>query len=124
LLSLEQAKEIMRYDFWRREAQAWGELKEILGHFATPDDKARYTRRTTEILNEIAKQARELLNAARETERIAAMFECEAFAEFFDKVLTHWDEIRSAKGYVKASLKNMERCSATGLPLRLRIGYD
>jgi hypothetical protein len=107
LLSLEQAREIMRYDFWQREAQAWGDLKEMLGQFATPGDKARYTRRTTEILNEIAKQGRELLNAARETERIIAMFESEAFAEFFDKVLTHWDEIRSAKGYVRASLTNL-----------------
>jgi hypothetical protein len=46
LFSSEQAKEIMRYVFWRREAQAWGELKEKLGHFPSPSDKARYTRRT------------------------------------------------------------------------------
>jgi predicted Zn-dependent protease len=97
----------MRYDFWRREAQAWGKLKEMLGHFATPGDKARYMRRTTEILDEIARQAHERLNATQERERIAALYRNEAFAEFFDKILTHWDEIRSVKGYVVASLKNM-----------------
>ena len=109
LLSLEQAKEIMRYDYWRREAQAWGELKERLGHFTVTGDKAHYARRTNEILDEIAHQIQELLNNEQESDRVAAMLDSEAFAEFFDRVLTHWDEIRSAKGYVKASLKNFER---------------
>jgi hypothetical protein len=109
LFSSEQAKEIMRYDFWLREALAWGKLKEKLGHFTTTDEKSRYARRTAEILDEIAKQARELLNAAQETERVGAMFESDAFTEFFDRVLTHWDEIRSAKGYVNTSLKNLLR---------------
>ncbi len=93
--------------YWRQEAQAWGELKERLGHFAVAGDKARYARRTNEILDEIAKQARELLNAGQESKRVTALFDSEAFADFFDKVLTHWDEIRSAKGYVRASLKNI-----------------
>ena len=109
LLSLEQAKEIMRYDYWRREAQAWGELKERLGHFTVTGDKAHYARRTNEILDEIAHQIQELLNNEQESDRVAAMLDSEAFAEFFDMVLTHWDEIRSAKGYVKASLRNLER---------------
>ena len=104
----EQAKEIMRYDYWRREALAWGKLKELLGHFSAPGDKARYERRTAEILDEIARQVRELLNNAQEPKRVSAMLESEAFADFFDRVLTHWDEIRSVKGYVKASLKNLE----------------
>ncbi len=109
LLSLEQAKEIMRYDYWRREAQAWGELKERLGHFTVTGDKAHYARRTNEILDEIAHQIQELLNNEQESDRVAAMLDSEAFAEFFDRVLTHWDEIRSAKSYVKASLRNLER---------------
>ncbi len=74
LFSLEQAKAIMRYDFWRREVQAWGKLKERLGHFAVSGDKARYERRTTEILDEIARQVRELLNSAQEPEHAAACF--------------------------------------------------
>jgi hypothetical protein len=111
LFSSEQAKEIMRYEFSRREAQAWGELKEKLGHFPSPSDKARYTQRTLEILDEIARQAHALLNSAQEPEHIAALCKSQAFADFFDKILTHRDEIRSAKGYVRAALENMRNHS-------------
>ncbi len=97
----------MRYDYWRREAQAWGKLKALLGHFSAPGDKARYERRIAEILDEIARQVRELSNGELGSERVASTLDSEAFAEYFDRVLTHWDEIRSAKGYVKASLRNM-----------------
>jgi hypothetical protein len=97
----------MRYVFLRREAKAWGELKEKLGQFPSPSDRARYTRRTAEILDEIARQARALLNSAQEPERVATMFESKRFAESFDKILAHWDEIRSAKGYVREALENM-----------------
>ncbi len=107
LFSLEQAREIMRFDYWRRETLAWGKLKERLGHFVAPGDKARYERRTAEILNEIARRVRELLNSAQTPEHVAAMLDSEAFADFFDMVLTHWDEIRSTKGYVSASLENL-----------------
>ena len=84
-------------------------MKALLGHFSAPGDKARYERRTGEILNAIARQVHERLKSTQGPERVAAMLDSEAFAEFFDRVLTHWDEIRSAKGYVKASLKNLER---------------
>jgi predicted DNA-binding transcriptional regulator len=108
LFSLEQAKEIMRYDYWRSEAFAWGDLKDTLGHFATPADKSRYIRRVSEIMAELAKQARYLDNP----ECVAAAFESEAFAAFFENVLIHWDEIRSVKGYVRASLKIMFAANA------------
>ncbi len=62
-----------------------------------------------DILHEITEQIRELLNSAQEPERVAAMFDSEAFAEFFDRVLAHWDEIRSVKGYVRASLRNLQK---------------
>ncbi len=97
----------MRYDFWQRETVAWGKLKEKLCHFAALGDKDRYERRTAEILDEISRQGHELLNNAQEPERVSAMLDSEAFAEFFDRVLTHWDEIRSVKGYVRASLNNV-----------------
>lgn len=107
LLSLAQVKAIMRYDDLRCEALTWGELKEKLGHFAAQADKARYMRRIVEILDEIAKQARDMLNAAQEPQRVAAVLESKVFTTFFDEVLNRWDEIRSAKGYVGAALKNM-----------------
>ncbi len=107
--SLEQTKEIIRFEFWLREAEAWGKLKELLGHFTATGYKARYERRTNEVLDEIARQVRELLNSTQKPERVAAMLDSEAFAEFFDRVLTHWDEIRSTQGYVNASLENMRK---------------
>jgi hypothetical protein len=107
LFSLEQAKNIMRYDYWRSEALSWGELKEQLGHFPDLGNRARYERKIIEIIDEIARQIRYMPMTAQEAESISAIFESEAFTIFFDNVLTRWDEIRSAKGYVKASLKNV-----------------
>jgi hypothetical protein len=109
LLSLEQAKEMMRYEYWRSEALAWGELQDMLGHFPIHKDRARYIRKLTEILDEIARQARKLPCDSQSSEQTATIFESEAFAIFFDNVLTHWDEIRSAKGYVGASLHNLQK---------------
>ena len=107
LLSLEQAKEIIRYDDLRCDALAWGELKAKLGHFATRKDKARYMRKIIEILDETARQAQKNLNAAHDSQRVAAVLGSEAFTAFFGEILDRWDEIRSAKGYVGAALKNM-----------------
>jgi hypothetical protein len=107
LFSLEQAKEIMHYDYWRSESLSWGELKAHLGHFPDLGDKARYERKIIEILDEIARHARYMPGATQEPESVSAVFESETFTIFFDNVLTHWDEIRSVKGYVKASLKNV-----------------
>jgi hypothetical protein len=109
LISLAQAKDIMHYDYWRSEALAWGELKEQLNHFSAPEDKARYERRLIEIIDEIAHQARYMPAIVQKLESASAIFEGEAFTIFFDNVLTHWDEIRSAKGYVRASIKNILR---------------
>ena len=97
----------MRYEDLCCEALAWGELKATLGHFATDHDKARYIRRVMEILDESARQARGKLNAVTEPERIADVLGGEVFTTFFDEALARWDEIRSVKGYVGASLKNM-----------------
>jgi ribosomal protein L17 len=74
---------------------------------ADTKDKARYLRRNVEILDRIAKQARDILNATREPECVTAIFESEAFAILFDQVLTRWDDIRSAKGYVAAALQKL-----------------
>ena len=107
LFSLEQAKEIIRYDDLRCEAVAWGELKAKLGHFSAPKEKARYIRRVIEILDETAQRAQKKLNTAQEPQCVAVILESEAFTDFFGEVLDRWDEIRSAKGYVGASLRNM-----------------
>jgi hypothetical protein len=105
LLSLAQMKKIMRYDDLRCEALAWGNLKETLGHFAIPEDKLRYMQKADEMLDEIAKQALDMLNTGQNSDHIASIFEGEDFAAFFDNILTYWDEIRSTKGYVRAYLK-------------------
>jgi hypothetical protein len=107
LFSLEQAKDIMRYDYWRSEALAWGELKVQLGHFPDLGEKTRYERKLIEIIDEIAHQARYMPGIVQKPESVSAIFDSEAFTIFFDNVLTHWDEIRSVKGYVRASLKNL-----------------
>ena len=107
MFSLEQAKDIIRYERLRCEALAWGELKTKLGHFPDPRDKTRYIRKVIEILDETARQAQKKLNAAQESQHVAAVLESDALTAFFDEVLNRWDEIRSAKGYVGAALRNM-----------------
>ena len=107
LLSLGQVKALMRYEDLRCEALAWGEMKETLGHFHAADDKARYIRKVINVLDEAAMQARDRLNAATDPKHVADALSGDAFTDFFDEVLARWDEIRSVKGYVGASLKNM-----------------
>jgi hypothetical protein len=110
--SLEQAKEIMRYEDLRCEALAWGELKEMLGHFAAPCDKARYMRKAVELLNEIANRIHAELNRNQNPQHIAGVLEGDAFVAFFSELLDRWDEIRSVRGYVGASMKNILSCTA------------
>ena len=89
----------MRYKDLRCEALAWGELKETLGQFDTAQDKLLYIRKVTDILDEVARQAKEML--------IVDVLTSEAFAGFFNEALTRWNKIRSVKGYVGAALKDM-----------------
>jgi hypothetical protein len=107
LFFLEQAKALMRYEDLRCEALAWGELKEMLGHFAAPRDKARYMRKAIELLDEVASQIRDELNRNRNPQHIADILEGDAFAVFFSELLDRWDQIRSVRGYVGASMKNV-----------------
>jgi hypothetical protein len=99
----------MRYEDLRCEALAWGELKDKLGHFAAPRDKARYMRKAVELLNEIANRIHAELNRNHNPQYIAGVLEGDAFAVFFSELLDRWNEIRSVKGYVGASIRNMIR---------------
>jgi len=107
LFSLEQTKEIMRYEDLRCEAIEWGDLKEKLGHFSTSKDKARYLRRAIEILDEVARQVVSELNNMHNRKYIVDTLNSEAFVIFFDEVLARWDEIRSVKKYVGVAIRNL-----------------
>ena len=107
LFSSSQAKELMRYNDLRCDMLAWGDLKQMLGHFASPRDKARYIRKITEILDESVLQTVKQLNTSSDPRRIADILLGESFSAFFERAIERWDEIRSPKGYVCASFKNM-----------------
>ena len=107
LFSLKQVKDLMRYEDLRCDALAWGELKAKLGHFSSPREKAKYMRKAIDILNEAAYQAWIMHNNAHDPKSIADILSSEDLAVFFDETLARWSEIRSVKGYVGVSLKNM-----------------
>ena len=103
LVSLEQAKIVMRYDHLRCQALAWGELKETLGHFSDCQDKLRYVCKATEILDEIAYQVKERLNNTEDPQLITDAISSDAFEHLFDEALARWDTISFYKGVCKSS---------------------
>ena len=105
--SLQDVKDIIGYEQLRCNVLAWADLKLSLGHFDTSEEKPRYIHRVCEILDETVKQAQDLLNASPKAQRMANILMSEAFISFFEEVLERWDEIRYAKGYTRAALKNM-----------------
>jgi len=112
--SLQAIKQRMNYDHLQSEAEAWGNLKELLGHFSAPSDRERYLRAVNRMLEELAFQLLALVNNAENPEHILHILESEDIENFFDEVLARWDEIRSAKRYVAAALKNILRNAKRG----------
>ena len=101
-------KQHIRYDHLQSEVDAWGRfLKNVLGILNTPEDEIRHHQTMDEILLEIVNQLAELLNKAKEPSATVARIESEAFAMMFDDLLSRWDEIRSVRAYVEATLANM-----------------
>lgn len=107
LFSLEQVKSIIRYDHWKREAEAWGNLQEKLGNFTVAGEKEHYHQKTTKLLNEVARQVADYISNASDPALIIGVVERQGFERFFDEVLNRWDTIRSPQRYVAKTLKNI-----------------
>lgn len=104
----EMVKEIIHFDQLQAEVQAWGDiLRDTLHGFASPEEERQYQRTMGVVLKEIVSQAVIKLHQEEGRERLLEKLGSSALLEMICRLLVHWREIQSVRGYVEASLNSL-----------------
>ena len=108
----EMVKEIIRFDQLRAEVQAWGDiLRDTLHGFSFLDDEQQYLQTMDSILAETVFQLLARLNREEKPEKLLELVKGPAFADMMNGLLARWEGIKNVRGYIAASLENLEQFS-------------
>ena len=116
----EMVKEIIRFDQLRAEVQAWGDiLRDTLHGFSFLDDEQQYLQTMDSILAETVFQLLARLNREEKPEKLLALVKGPAFADMMNGLLARWEGIKNVRGYIAASLENLEQFSEISISRKI-----
>ena len=116
----EMVKEIIRFDQLRAEVQAWGDiLRDTLHGFSFLDDEQQYLQTMDSILAETVFQLLARLNREEKPEKLLELVKGPAFADMMNGLLARWEGIKNVRGYIAASLENLEQFSEISISRKI-----
>lgn len=116
----EMVKEIIRFDQLRAEVQAWGDiLRDTLHGFSFLDDEQQYLQTMDSILAETVFQLLARLNREEKPEKLLELVKGPAFADMMNGLLARWEGIKNVRGYMAASLENLEQFSEISISRKI-----
>ena len=116
----EMVKEIIRFDQLRAEVQAWGDiLRDTLHGFSFRDDEQQYLQTMDSILAETVFQLLARLNREEKPEKLLELVKGPAFADMMNGLLARWEGIKNVRGYIAASLENLEQFSEISISRKI-----
>lgn len=116
----EMVKEIIRFDQLRAEVQAWGDiLRDTLHGFSFLDDEQQYLQTMDSILAETVFQLLARLNREEKPEKLLELVKGPAFADMMNGLLARWKGIKNVRGYIAASLENLEQFSEISISRKI-----